>query len=259
MKTSEAPDGGTGKRMRRALRKLADGIAKCAARLDDPERAAAAVHGIRTSCKRFRALIEVSGQELPRKRCVQIGAVVSAVKDLVAAARDEAVMAGRIAEFGGVAPPAGGVQPPSAEEVGAFAGQLRSLLKPQDFDSLTRRMLLQRVSRSAGRARKALDTCLCDPSDKNLHTWRKRVKALHYQAAALGKPKAAKALAASCKNLSDLLGDHHDYSVLEGHPAASRHRREIKRRKAALRDAALAAGADIFHSSSPATNFLKSP
>jgi CHAD domain-containing protein len=260
MKASKKAADPTGKRVWRMFRKMERKIAACANRLDKPRRVDAAMHEMRTTCKRFRALLEVAGSGIPRRRAARLRKVLGEIKDSVAAARDASVMAGKLEGFAGVAPPRG-APPPSREMVGALAAKLDPLLEPGDFAGLSQGVLLACVSRSAGRARKAFKACLHEPSDDNLHAWRKRVKALHYQAATLKKPSTAKELAAACKHLSDLLGDHHDFSILGHHlgRVAPRHLPKLERRKAALRDEALAAGAALFQSSAGTTRFLKSP
>ena len=55
-----------------------------------------------------------------------------------------------------------------------------------------------------------------DPTPEAVHKWRKRVKDLWYHLRLLGDmwPEALKGAADEAHELSDLLGDHHDLTVL---------------------------------------------
>lgn len=72
------------------------------------------------------------------------------------------------------------------------------------------------IERAYGRGRRGLRTVRDDPSPENVHDWRKRVKDLWYQLRLLRDawPAVLKATAGEAHELADLLGDHHDLSVL---------------------------------------------
>ncbi len=72
---------------------------------------------------------------------------------------------------------------------------------------------LQRVYRSG---REAFATSQHDPSEENLHEWRKQVKYLWYQLQMLQplQPAWIEALADQAHTLADYLGDDHDLAVL---------------------------------------------
>jgi CHAD domain-containing protein len=84
-------------------------------------------------------------------------------------------------------------------------------LDGDDFD-----LVKAGIERAYRRGRRGLRTVRDDPSAENVHDWRKRVKDLWYQLRLLQDawPAVLKASAAEAHELADLLGDHHDLSVL---------------------------------------------
>lgn len=84
-------------------------------------------------------------------------------------------------------------------------------LDGDDFD-----LVQAGIERAYRRGRRGLRTVRDDPSPENVHDWRKRVKDLWYQLRLLQDawPTVLKASAAEAHGLADLLGDHHDLSVL---------------------------------------------
>jgi CHAD domain-containing protein len=81
----------------------------------------------------------------------------------------------------------------------------------QGFD-----LLRPGLERSYRRGRDALGTVRDDPSAESVHEWRKRVKDLWYHLRLLREmwPAAMSGAADEAHELSELLGDHHDLSVL---------------------------------------------
>jgi CHAD domain-containing protein len=77
------------------------------------------------------------------------------------------------------------------------------------------------LARSYGRGRARLADVDANPSDRNVHEWRKRVKDLWYHLRVLVAiwPEILEPAADQAHELSDLLGDHHDLSVLREHVA----------------------------------------
>jgi CHAD domain-containing protein len=73
-----------------------------------------------------------------------------------------------------------------------------------------------RLGDSFRRGRKAMRSARWQPSDENLHEWRKRVKDLLYQLGLLEAawPTVVRAYAGESHRLADLLGDDHDLAVL---------------------------------------------
>ena len=80
-----------------------------------------------------------------------------------------------------------------------------------DFDGV--RPGLQRVYR---RGRRAMSLAYDDPTPEHFHEWRKRVKYLwhHLELLEPAWPRVLEALADQTHDLSDLLGDEHDRTVL---------------------------------------------
>ena len=87
------------------------------------------------------------------------------------------------------------------------------------------------LAKTWDRARRAMKAFARDPRDENVHEWRKRVKYHWYHCRLLAPihPQEMKTRAARAKDLSEMLGDHHDITVLETHleqaaglPAAAR-------------------------------------
>lgn len=72
------------------------------------------------------------------------------------------------------------------------------------------------MQRAYRRGRRGLAAVRDDPSAEAVHDWRKRVKDLWYQLRLLRDawPAVLKASAGEAHELADLLGDHHDLSVL---------------------------------------------
>lgn len=74
------------------------------------------------------------------------------------------------------------------------------------------------LSKTYARGRKRLADCIADPSDGNLHEWRKRAKYSWYHVRLLqdSAPSVLGPLADSFHDLSDAIGSDHDLAVLTG-------------------------------------------
>lgn len=118
---------------------------------------------------------------------------------------------------------------------------------------------LRRIYR---RGRKAMRRAQADPTNENLHQWRKRVKDLWHveQIMRPAAPKKMKKLARRTHTLSDLLGDDHDLAELclyvERHRNSSEHRvaqvaqiAVIDRRRNELQRKAFALGSNLYRRS----------
>jgi len=84
-------------------------------------------------------------------------------------------------------------------------------LDGDDFD-----LVAAGIERAYRRGRRGLSRVRNDPTAETVHDWRKRVKDLWYQLRLLQDawPAVLKASAAEAHELADLLGEHHDLSVL---------------------------------------------
>ncbi|HSP04447.1 MAG TPA: CHAD domain-containing protein [Acidimicrobiales bacterium] len=116
------------------------------------------------------------------------------------------------------------------------------------------------VAKTAARGRKAWKASRKDASDEQVHEWRKRVKYLWYQARLLeaADPDGIGPLVAQLDELSDLLGDEHDLTVLVEHVERAadtdamadvdvdRVIEVARARQATLRAAALELGEEIY-------------
>jgi CHAD domain-containing protein len=114
-----------------------------------------------------------------------------------------------------------------------------------DFDAL--RPGLQRIYR---RGRNRMRDAAADPTTENLHEWRKRSKDLWHATQLVGPaaPKRMKRFAKRAHELSDLLGDDHDLSVLREQVGRSDKPllAAIDRRRATLQQRAFALGAELY-------------
>lgn len=112
------------------------------------------------------------------------------------------------------------------------------------------------LQRTYRRARKALATAHADPTNENLHEWRKQVKYLS-QSLEMWKTQRAdgvKELVKRADKLADLLGTDHDLVVFEGrlvkldspHPVLPAITNDIAGRRRQLLDEALKKGRRLF-------------
>jgi CHAD domain-containing protein len=98
--------------------------------------------------------------------------------------------------------------------VGAAVKAARARVKDWSPDGWA--ALRKGLRRSYGRGHQARSAAHADPSDENLHEWRKRVKDLWHQLEILrpARPDFLEPLAEQAHQLADLLGDDHDLVVL---------------------------------------------
>jgi CHAD domain-containing protein len=100
----------------------------------------------------------------------------------------------------------------AAETIAAGAAEVDDWMLGDDgFD-----LLRTGLERSYRRGRDGLRSLGDDPTDYELHEWRKRVKDLWYQLRLLRSvwPAALKGPVEAADELADLLGDHHDLALL---------------------------------------------
>ena len=217
-----------------------------AAKLGSKDDIPAAIHDARRCLKRLRALLRLirpgladAAYRRESERLVGTGKLLSGARDLFVMQQTLAKLEDR---FG--ATPNGGT-----ERLRKLLAQGHARSRRSGTDA--RRQALQRLDqarrlfngRAAGKielehvvdgleaayrkARKAFRHAYREDSDEAFHAWRKKVQ-LHWRHMSLlsrGWPEAMSARAGEAKELSRLLGEDHDYSVLlafAGEPGASR-------------------------------------
>lgn len=205
------------------------------AKLAGKDDVSAAVHDARRCLKRVRALLRLiqPAMEEPlfrreTERLAGIGKLLSGARDLDVMRQTLSKLESRFDAL-----PAG-----AAERLAAFVEHSHGLNRRADADG--RRQALQRLAQSKKlfigkafvrvgldhvveglghtyrKARKAFRKAYREPSDESFHAWRKRVQ-LHWRHMALltrGWPEAMSARAAEARELSRLLGEDHDHSIL---------------------------------------------
>ena len=84
------------------------------------------------------------------------------------------------------------------------------------------KLISKGVERSYRRGRKMLAKVREDPTDHNVHEWRKRVKDLWYELRIVeeSEPEVVKVQADLAHDVSTLIGDHHDLAILAEDVAA---------------------------------------
>jgi len=225
-----------------------------ARRVDDPTTCSEAFHQIRSSAKRVRAFLKLTAAVTPASQRKHLAVSVSKLKDSVAHARDRDVLILRLKELCGEHS-ADTIQPaalhPGGKMIQPLARNLEAGVASLHLQKLSRRDVLREISISYTRAWAMFLACRKKPHDERLHEWRKHVKILQFQCVAFSEidPLAVTGFRASV--LARLLGDHHDFTVMEGHLQKTKKRRKqnlkkIAKRKSSLVKSALKAGKFLF-------------
>ena len=205
-----------------------------------------AVHSARKGVKRVRAALRLSRDAIDERIYVRENTELRTIAGRLSAARDAQVLLETLA--GLEARHAADLPPDATAELRARLNDehRRALdaLAAEDVAATTTHALSEAGARTADwtfehddfaalepslrriykRGRARLRTARAEPSAENLHDCRKRVKDLWHVAQLLqpAGPKRMKRLARRAHELADLLGDHHDLSVLrdyvEVHP-----------------------------------------
>jgi CHAD domain-containing protein len=249
----------------------------CAARVAAAGRALAggpsdaAVHLARRELKRARALLRLVRTGFPAEAYAAIDAALRDVGRALGAARDAAVLAELLRE--------------TAATAGGPAAEVRALLARFERERRARaagidkraaraqlrlaraRLLAARVEgdgamlavgfvRIYRRGRRALAAARALPRTTRLHEWRKHVKRYWHALEALEPawPRLMTALAGEAHRLADVLGAHHDCTLLaarlEAAPLPRAQRRRLgavlARRRAQLRARAFAIGERLY-------------
>ena len=262
-----------------AAGQLADaGDALAGARDDD---LGSAVHAARKSIKRVRAAVRLSRAAIGEDTYVRENAQLRTIAGRLSSTRDARVLIDTLAVL---------EEDFAADLPGGATQELRARLREehesavealaaQDTVSTTTHELEQAGERAAQwtferddfaaiepdlhriyrRGRKRLRAACAEPSAENLHDCRKRVKDLWHVSELLrpAQPKRMKRLSRRAHELADLLGDHHDLSVLRVYVEVHPHHFEdaptrdallavIDRRSDTLRGRALKLGRSVY-------------
>ncbi|MFP5362509.1 MAG: CHAD domain-containing protein [Thermoleophilia bacterium] len=271
--------------LRRAARgRLAASSAALAA-ASDSAGIGEAVHGARKSIKRVRAVLRLSRDALAAQTYEHENATMRAIAGRLAGARDAQVLIETLQALEQRCD--GELRPDMTERLRArleddHGRELAAMSDDGDLAVTTRQALEDARARTAqwslqrddleavepglrrvyGRGRKRLRAARDEPTAENLHAARKRVKDLWHAAELLREahPKRMKRLARDAHELSSLLGDHHDLSVLRDYaeanpqlfsdmPSRQALLGAVDRRRDALRDEALDLGRRLFRRS----------
>ncbi|HEY6781010.1 MAG TPA: CHAD domain-containing protein [Thermoleophilaceae bacterium] len=198
-----------------------------------------AVHEARKDLKKLRSLLRLVRDALGRKRYHAENARYRDAARLLAGSRDAEVkletLLGLRRRFGSELPAAAGLegalraereQLSGAVDEPRLRGQLeqaaaaielgRAAIDDWRLDASGWKLLRPGLERSYRRGRERLAVVRSDPSVEAIHEWRKGVKDLWYQLRLLREswPEVLSATADQAHELADLLGDHHDLSVL---------------------------------------------
>lgn len=229
--------------VRRALRSL-----KAVSRASKPTggRVAGAVHEARSRFKKVRGLLRLARSGLGRKAFKQedrffshAGRQIRTVRDAVALV--EALDALSRLSFKGKLPPivtqlrqllARDAQMASRAAASRAAIARVARLLDDELDRIEAWNLTQFTWKDAHRARRraartcreAFETAVADPTDDNLHQWRKRVKNLwHVLLLMRERCPDLQELAAQLASLARILGEDHDLAMLALAASARKH------------------------------------
>lgn len=265
------------------VRRVARGRAeKALARLegaDQDEQLAGAIHGARKDLKKLRALLRLVREELgsdlfaaENGRYRDAGRLLSGSRDaevkletLIAlrqgagvelAAAETALWeseleAERDTAAAGLREENAGRLDRAREAIGAGCPQLDSW--PLEHDGW--KLVGPGLRRSYRDGRRGMKEVRREPSARNVHAWRKRVKDLWYQLRLIQQawPAALETTVGQAHRLAELLGDHHDLAVLGedldsrwGVSGKASFEAAIERRQGELLSEALAIGARLY-------------
>jgi CHAD domain-containing protein len=255
----------------RTARRLCAARVAAAARALGGSASDAAVHLARRELKRARALLRLVRSGFPAEAYAATDAALRDVGRTLGTARDAAVMAELVRETAATA----GVPPGElrallarlererrAGAAGIDKRAARAQLKVARARLLAARlegdgaMLAVGFVRIYRRGRRAFAAARAVPRTTRLHDWRKHVKRYWHALEALEPawPRLMTALAGEAHRLADVLGAHHDCTLLaaqlEEAPLRRVHRRRLlaalARRRAQLRARAFAIGARLY-------------
>lgn len=247
-----------GKDLQGILRRLVAGVARDIERL--PDRAEDRVHEIRVRMKKFRAVLRLAEPALGRQEFLKSDKLARRLKDDFGSARDDDVLAGLLLDLLGrdeaveVASTLGlrcrnDGRMPDLSAARETCSALASRVGGCRIEGLSASEIFGAWLDTYRDSRRAMRACCKEAADDaGFHEWRKRVKELLYQSAAIGPPPAKLALKAD--RLASVLGSQHDLSVLTVRLAASspgsRAGRAAAAKKKRVARQALAMGRKLF-------------
>ncbi len=207
------------------------------AKLSSKDDVSAAIHDARRCLKRVRALLrlirpglEESVYRQEAERLAGIGKLLSGVRDLDVMrqtlgqleSRFDALPVGAAERLAKLVAQGHGLGRRSGTDGRRQAllrlGQSKRFFTAKATAGIELGHLIDGVGDTYRKARKAFRQAYRKPSDESFHIWRKRVQQ-HWRHMALlsrGWPEAMAARASEAKELSRLLGEDHDHSILLG-------------------------------------------
>lgn len=189
---------------------------------EDPEDR---IHELRTGMKKYRAQLRLACDVLPKRQRKAILAQVRAIKDALAASRDDLVIFKTVQKgLGDEAVRKLGLKHPHEGEPEVFSDSLqvagRELVKitsALDLDELSSNDLCRRWKRNVRHAREAMKTAAKSDDATDFHEWRKAMKDLWYQSDCLQKlARKIDVFRGLAEHLSDVLGAEHDHTIVLG-------------------------------------------
>ena len=220
------------KARRTTLKALSERLAKAVSRAGRPD-SDEALHDARTDLKKSRSLLRLLRPGLEPQGYADEMSALREIGLALSNARDADVLPATLARLRQRWPDA--VSQPvyaglearlndrahGADAGDVLAGQVGALREAQrrvEVWDLRLRWddLLDEFTCTFRRGRKAMRRAQREPTDENLHEWRKRVKDHHYHLRLLEAawPGVLDAYAAESRRLANLLGDDHDLAVL---------------------------------------------
>jgi CHAD domain-containing protein len=215
------------------------------AKLASKDDVAASVHDARRCLKRLRALLRLIRPALEEDLCRReaerlsgTGRLLSGVRDLDVMRQTLSKLESRFGEMPGGATERLRKLLADGQSLGRRSGaegrrqalqrlgQTRKLFTGKVIAEVELGHLIAGLGRTYRKARKAFHDAYREPSDESFHAWRKQVQ-LHWRHMLLlsrGWPEALSARASEAKEVSQLLGEDHDHSILmtfAGEEAAS--------------------------------------
>jgi CHAD domain-containing protein len=205
------------------------------AKLSSKDDVSAAIHDARRCLKRVRALLRLIRPGLEEatyrretERLVGIGKLLSGARDLDVMrqtlskleSRFDAMPPGAAARLAKLVAHGQGIDRRSSTDGRRQAllrlGQSKRFLTAKATTKIELGHLIEGLGSTYGKARKAFRQAYREPSDESFHVWRKRVQQhwRHMELLSRGWPEALAARASEAKELSRLLGEDHDHSIL---------------------------------------------